>query len=278
MQTRIYGTPIAFKTAVEQRLKNMIAEGRDLERRRQLVVFDRFLARIVTEFGDAVVLKGGLALELRLERARTTKDIDLRMSGDANQLLSRLQQAGRLELGDFMGFEVGHHRHATIQGDGVRYDGVRFRVECKLAGRLYGRPFGLDVGIGDPMTVQTRVLRTCRTSRCSLKSAHWRRHEYLPRSSRHSVFGGLIRSPINCLNPRASGRLLTPRWRESSSFAGRRSSHATSARPDFSIRSSAEHEARHGIRIRGLGSAPDQACGRARPISPSRSTPVGSVP
>ena len=31
--------------------------------------------------GDAVLLKGGLVLELRLERARTTKDIDLRVTG-----------------------------------------------------------------------------------------------------------------------------------------------------------------------------------------------------
>ncbi|MEQ8763101.1 MAG: hypothetical protein RL885_04185 [Planctomycetota bacterium] len=41
-------------------------------------MFDRLLARIVLELGDAVILKGGLAVELRIEKARTTKDIDLR--------------------------------------------------------------------------------------------------------------------------------------------------------------------------------------------------------
>lgn len=31
------------------------------------------------------------------------------------------------------------------------YDGVRFRTECTLAGKVYGRPFGVDVAFGDPM-------------------------------------------------------------------------------------------------------------------------------
>lgn len=151
MPTNPYRTPIAFKTAIEQRLKNTTVDGRDLQRRRQLLVFDRFLARVMTEFGDAIVLKGGLVLELRLERARSTKDIDVRISGAPDQLLARLQRAGRLDSGDFMSFEVAHPRQATIQGDGVKYEGVRFRVECRLAGKLYGQAFGLDVGIGDPM-------------------------------------------------------------------------------------------------------------------------------
>lgn len=89
-----YRTPLAFKSAVEQRLRNATRDGGELERTRQLLVFDRFLARVVNELGDAVVLKGGLVLELRLRRARTTKDVDLRVSGDPAQLLARLQRAG----------------------------------------------------------------------------------------------------------------------------------------------------------------------------------------
>ena len=51
--------------------------------------------------GAAAILKGGLALELRLDRARTTKDVDLRMVGSPEGILERLQEAGRLDLGDF---------------------------------------------------------------------------------------------------------------------------------------------------------------------------------
>jgi hypothetical protein len=105
MTTRTYASPDAFKQAVEQRLRTG-ATGPRLRRSRQLLVFERFLARIVTIFGDAATLKGGLALELRIKRARATKDVDLRVMGSAQELLTQLQAAGRLDLGDFMTFEV----------------------------------------------------------------------------------------------------------------------------------------------------------------------------
>jgi hypothetical protein len=81
MTTRTYSSPQTFKQALEQRLRTASKSGADFARRRQLLVFDRFLARIVATLGDAILLKGGLVLELRLERARTTKDIDLWLTG-----------------------------------------------------------------------------------------------------------------------------------------------------------------------------------------------------
>ena len=72
--TRQYATPAAFKAAVEQRLRTQAEEeATSLDRLRQLLVFDRYLARIFDALGDAVVLKGGLAMELRVSKARTTK-------------------------------------------------------------------------------------------------------------------------------------------------------------------------------------------------------------
>ena len=79
--SRKYESPAAFKEALEHRLKVTTPSGTPVARTRQLAVYDRFLARIVAVFGDAVTLKGGVALELRLDRARTTKDIDLRVMG-----------------------------------------------------------------------------------------------------------------------------------------------------------------------------------------------------
>lgn len=140
-----------FKQALEQRLKTSSKNGAEFARRRQLLVFDRFLARVVNTVGDAATLKGGLVLELRLERARTTKDVDLRMVGSPDNLLTNLQAAGRLNLGDFMAFEVVPDDHPVILGDAVKYDGRRFRAECKLAGKLYGQSFGVDVAFGDPI-------------------------------------------------------------------------------------------------------------------------------
>ena len=152
MTARFYTSPQSFKQALEQRLRTAAGDGAGLVRRRQLLVFDRFLARVVAILGDAALLKGGLVLELRLERARTTKDIDLRVIGSPETVLTKLQEAGRKDLGDFMTFEVTPDaEHPTIQNDGMQYEGLRFRAECRLAGKLYGQRFGVDVAFGDPI-------------------------------------------------------------------------------------------------------------------------------
>lgn len=152
MTARPYSTPAAFKQALETRLKTVSATGLDFGRRRQLLVFERFLARTALVFGDAATLKGGLALELRLERARTTRDVDLRVVGAPARIRDRLQEAGRLDLSDFMAFEVQPDaEHPEIQGDGMQYEGMRFRAECRLAGKIYGQVFGVDVAFGEPM-------------------------------------------------------------------------------------------------------------------------------
>jgi len=159
MKSRRYDSPAAFKQALEQRLRNASAGGADFTRRRQLLVFDRFLARAVQVFGDAMILKGGLVLELRLERARTTKDVDLRLVGSPDDALKRLQEAGRLDLDDFMSFEVRpDSEHARIQNEGMQYDGLRYRAEARLAGKPYGQPFGVDVAFADPILGEPDVV------------------------------------------------------------------------------------------------------------------------
>lgn len=159
MTIRSYASPEAFKQALEQRLRASTRTGPELARRRQLLVFDRFLARIVAVMGDAVTLKGGLVLELRLERARTTKDVDIRVTGSPDGILERLQEGGRRALGDFMTFEVTpDDDHPEIQNDGMLYEGLRFRVECKLAGKLYASRFGVDVAFGDPLLGEPDVV------------------------------------------------------------------------------------------------------------------------
>ena len=140
MTTRTYASPAAFKQALEQRLRSSTKTGPEFARKRQLLVFDRFLARLVAEFADAMILKGGLVLELRLARARTTKDIDLRLSGLPHDLLARLQAAARHDAGDSMTFEVAPDQdHPEIQNDGMQYDGLRFRVECSIPSRRTSR-------------------------------------------------------------------------------------------------------------------------------------------
>jgi len=156
----VYATPAAFKQALEQRLRTASSLERvNLARRRQLLVFDRFLARVFAQLGERVWLKGGLVLELRLERARTTKDVDLRCIGEPERIVEELRAAARLQLGDFMTFELApHSQYPVIHNDGMKYDGLRLRAECRLAGKLYGQPFGVDVAFGDPLTEQGDVI------------------------------------------------------------------------------------------------------------------------
>lgn len=74
------------------------------------------------------------------------------MTESPDKVLERLQAAGRLDLGDYMFFEVQPDLdHPEIRNEGMQYDGYRYRAECRLAGAIYSRPFGVDVAFGDPL-------------------------------------------------------------------------------------------------------------------------------
>ena len=159
---REYRSPEAFRMALEQRIRQAVS-GAEINRFRQLLVFDRFLARVFQHFADRVVLKGGLVLELRLERARTTKDVDLRLVGDSGDLLGAFQLLGSLDLGDWLSFVVEPDADMPkIAGQGMVYDGFRFRAEARLGGKLYGDPFGIDIGFADVLISEPDVTQGSR--------------------------------------------------------------------------------------------------------------------
>jgi hypothetical protein len=159
MILRTYTSPESFKQALEQRLRTAAASGAVIGRKRQLLVFDRFLARVGATLGHAATLKGGLVLEHRLERARATRDVDLRLTVSPDHVLETLQAAVRRDLADFMTFELTTDTdHPAIHNEAMAYDGLRFRAECKLAGKLYAQPFGVDVVFGEPMLGEPDVI------------------------------------------------------------------------------------------------------------------------
>ena len=151
-----YATAIAFRSALEDRLKRLAQEeGLDLQRVRRQTAFDRLLCRLFADPITPWLLKGGYAMELRLRTARTTRDIDLALKQlptpekdwDANaaNVLAELQDAGRLDLQDFFTFVFGT---ATQDLEAPPYGGARFPVEARLAGRSFVK-FHLDVSTGD---------------------------------------------------------------------------------------------------------------------------------
>lgn len=146
-----YKTPQAFKQGLEQRLASHAKESnRTIAALRKRVCFERLLARLFIRNENSWAVKGGYRLELALERARTTKDIDLVLSEpglasasksqQAESMLALLQDTAKIETDDFLEFEISFKeiiQNATIGG-------ARFSVKVVLAGKEFDT-FRLDV-------------------------------------------------------------------------------------------------------------------------------------
>ncbi len=152
-----YESGAAFRRALEDRLRRQsLQSGVPLVRLRKMIVFDRFLARLLHDQTDRWVVKGGLALQLRLgERARTTKDIDLLMLVQSQEVYPRLREAGAVDLADWFLFEVAN----TTQSTPDDFGGTRYQIQSLLDGRTF-ESFHLDVGVGDPLVDSVEYLRT----------------------------------------------------------------------------------------------------------------------
>lgn len=145
----IYKTGAAFRQALEDRLLAQSSRDRvSLVRLRKLVTFDRFLARLLQAQPGAWILKGGLALQLRMgSRARTTQDIDVLWTVPEVELHRILAAAATLDLGDWFTFTV---QSTSSVLPGLGEGSQRFSVATRLDGRLF-ESFHVDVGSGDPV-------------------------------------------------------------------------------------------------------------------------------
>jgi hypothetical protein len=157
---RQYRTATDFRQALEANLKKQ--EG-DLQRLRRHVAFERFLARLFHQPDMPWMLKGGYAMELRLEqRARSTKDLDLTIP-DTDQLqlmvnadpkatkqdivFEAFQQIAEIDLNDFFEFQI---RKLPEDVKEAPEGGIRCSIIC-LLGKEFSK-FRLDVGFGDVIT------------------------------------------------------------------------------------------------------------------------------
>lgn len=153
-----YETPEAFRTALEQRLKNEAeASGMALMRLRKRVAFERFLARLAVSESGGWVLKGAFALELRLGlRTRTTKDIDLGRADDEEAATEHLNAATGIDLGDFFSFDV---RRTPALDAATDFRAVRYTVRADLAGRRFEQ-FPADVAFSESSPIQAEPFLT----------------------------------------------------------------------------------------------------------------------
>lgn len=137
-----YETAEALRMALEQRLNNRSREtGISLDRLRRRVVFERIVARLAHVEPGRWVLKGGMALEVRLrDQARLTKDIDLGLRDGVNEqaeLHERLVEA--------LAADPFNDRFVLVAGpvtelspDGGGHTTWRSSVAAQLAGRPFG--------------------------------------------------------------------------------------------------------------------------------------------
>lgn len=142
-----YATPQAFRVALEQRLRDRTAPGVTLDRLRRRVVFERVVARLTSAEPGEWVVKGGMALEVRLPTgARVTKDLDLglrRIPDGVDQLHAQLAEALAVDRdGDRFEFQVA--RPVELTSDGGGWSTLRTAVDATLAGRAFHR-LQLDV-------------------------------------------------------------------------------------------------------------------------------------
>jgi predicted nucleotidyltransferase component of viral defense system len=135
-----YATSEAFRAALEDRLKNRAADtGTALDRLRRRVVFERMLARLEVAMPGRWVVKGGMALEIRLtDRARRTRDLDLAIREDTADLHEQLVDALTPDpFGDGFQFLVASPK--PLSTDDAGRPGWRFGVGARLAGRGFER-------------------------------------------------------------------------------------------------------------------------------------------
>jgi hypothetical protein len=153
-----YATAAAFRTALDQRLKNEAARtGLALNRLRKRVAFELFLRRLVLVAPDRWVLKGAFALDLRLQvPARTTKDIDLGRADDEEAAIEDITAAQQVVLDDFFSF-VATRTDALDGADD--FTAVRFHVRAELAARTFEQ-FVVDIGFTDPITWTPDTVQT----------------------------------------------------------------------------------------------------------------------
>lgn len=137
-----YDSPGALRQGLETRLlASAHATGTDLARLRRRAVFERLLVRLELNDPGRWVVKGGMAMEVRIgNRARMTRDLDLAIRDGAggsgvHVLLSQALHDD--PTGD--GFDFAIPSPEPRSADQLGQAGWRFHVDVRLAGRTFER-------------------------------------------------------------------------------------------------------------------------------------------
>jgi hypothetical protein len=74
------------------------------------------------------------------------------MVGRPDNVLPRLQEAGQINLHDYLTFEIQPDpKHPEIEAAEMPYLGLRYRAQAQLAGKIFGSSFGIGVAFSEPL-------------------------------------------------------------------------------------------------------------------------------
>lgn len=136
-----YGSAQAFRAALETRLRDESERsGVALVRLRRRVMFERIIARLDESHPGRWVVKGGMALEIRLkDKARLTRDIDVGLRAAVlsaaalhEDLVAALAVASPNDW-----FELLPRVPTTLEVDGAGHLTWRVKIEVRLAARAF---------------------------------------------------------------------------------------------------------------------------------------------
>ena len=144
-----YSSARAFRQALEDRLRAKYP-SHQIPRLRKMIAFERFMARLDNRW----ILKGGYALQLRTDKARTTQDVDLLAQHISDEEISQgLSREIRQDMGDYFEFFIEDTNLPQVNLERA----IRFRITSRLAGRVFER-FHIDIGYGDPIVEAVEYL------------------------------------------------------------------------------------------------------------------------
>jgi hypothetical protein len=117
---RHYGSPVAFRRALTDKLRDLVEHSRwSLPQLQRQIAYDRLLERLYL-MDDGWIVKGAAALLARDLAVRETVDVDIYRSATLRHAETDLRAAANRDIGDWFRFEIGRSRPASAGGGGLR--------------------------------------------------------------------------------------------------------------------------------------------------------------
>jgi len=117
---RHYGSPVAFRRALTDKLRDLAEDSRwSLPQLQRQIAYDRLLERLYL-MDDGWIVKGAAALVARDLAVRETVDVDVYRAATLQQAETDLRAAANRDIGDWFRFEIGRSRPVSAGGAGLR--------------------------------------------------------------------------------------------------------------------------------------------------------------